>query len=75
MLNVTHQCVISPASGERALLPSGTLDMCFYDIKARHKASMLTATRKLESIFSLPSLPFGSTFISRMAGVLSPLLR
>ena len=48
MLNVTHQCVISPASGERALLPSGTLDVCFYDIKARHKASMLTATRTLQ---------------------------
>ena len=25
--------------------------MCFYDMKARHKASLLTATRKLENIF------------------------
>ena len=24
---------------------------CFYDVKARHKASLLTATRKLEYIF------------------------
>ena len=25
--------------------------LCFYDMKARHKASLLTATRKLENIF------------------------
>ena len=25
--------------------------MCFYDMKARYKASLLTATRKLENIF------------------------
>ena len=25
--------------------------LCFYDVKARHKASLLTATRKLENIF------------------------
>ena len=36
----------------------------FYDMKARHKASLLTATRKLENIF--PSLP------SRFAPLSSP---
>ena len=25
--------------------------LCFYDMKARHKASLLTATRKLKNIF------------------------
>ena len=29
--------------------------ICFYDMKARRKASLLTATRKLENIF--PSIP------------------
>ena len=39
------------------LLPSGTLYMCFYHMKARHKTSLLTATRKLENIFPpFPSL-------------------
>ena len=39
------------------LLPSGTLYMCFYDMKARHKTTLLTATRKLENIFPpFPSL-------------------
>ena len=38
--------------------------MCFYDTKAKHKASLLTATRKLVNIF--PSLP------SRLAPLLSP---
>ena len=37
--------------GRGAFLPSWTLYMCFYDMKARHKASLLTATRKLENIF------------------------
>ena len=64
MLNVTDQCVISPATGEGAFLPSWTLYICFYDMKARHKASLLTATRKLENIF--PSLP------SRFAPLSSP---
>ena len=43
------------------LLPSGTLYMCFYDMKARHKTTLLTATRKLENIF--PSLPFPSLWL------------
>ena len=76
MLNVTDYCVISPATGEGAFLPSWKLYMCFYDMKARHKASLLTAhcNKKVGKHFFLPSLPFCSTFISRMAGVLSPLL-
>ena len=44
-----------PATEEGAFLPPGTLYMCFYDMKARRKASLLTATRKLENIF--PSIP------------------
>ena len=39
-LNVTDSCVISPATGEGAFLPSGRLYMCFYDMKARHKVSL-----------------------------------
>ena len=38
--------------------------MCFYDTKAKHKASLFTAIRKLENIS--PSLP------SRLAPLLSP---
>ena len=41
--------------GRGAFLPCWTLDMCFYGMKAMHKASLLIATRKLENIF--PSLP------------------
>ena len=50
-LNETDQCVIFPATEEGAFLPPGTLYMCSYDMKARRKASLLTATRKLENIF------------------------
>ena len=56
MLNVTHPCAISPASGEGVFLPSGTLYMCFCDMKARHKTSLLTATRKLQKHASMDEL-------------------
>ena len=38
-----------------AFLPSGTLYMCFYNMKVKNKASLLSAKTKLENI--LPSLP------------------
>ena len=59
-------------SGERALLSSGKLYMCFNDMKAQ--GLFAHCNKKDGKHFSLPSLPFGSTFISRMAGVPSPLL-
>ena len=57
-------CHFSSYRGGGAPAIRDILYMCFYDMKARHKASLLTVTRKLENIF--PSLPssFGSTFIS-----------
>ena len=50
--------------GRRRSCHPGHYILCFYDLKARLKASLLTATRKLESIF--PSLP------SRFAPLSSP---
>ena len=50
--------------GRRRSCHPGHFYMCFYDTKAKHKATLLTATRKLENIF--PSLP------SRLVPLLSP---
>ena len=50
--------------GRRRSCHPGHFYMCLYDTKAKHKATLLTATRKLENIF--PSLP------SRLVPLLSP---
>ena len=40
-----------PLLGRGRSCHPGHYKLCFYDMKARHKASLLTATRKLETFF------------------------